>query len=100
MMKLLSTVVAITLVGMTGAASQEGQSPLCGIKNEAVDIHMPAASENVNLKFNTYENNEDSSSRDDELFYFNKSNIVSGVVCIFVMAHKPIPISFTLAPSR
>lgn len=70
------------------------------INNEAVDIHIPAASENVNLKFNTYENNEDSSSHDDELFYFNKSNIVSGVVCIFVMAHKPIPISFTLAPSR
>lgn len=36
-------------------------------KNEAVDIHMPAASENVNLKFNTYENNEDSSSHDDDI---------------------------------
>ena len=32
--------------------------------------------------------------------YFNNFNIVSGVVCIFVMAHKPIPISFTLAPSK
>ena len=41
--------------------------------------------------------------RDDRklyVSYFNNSNIVSGVVCIFVMAHKPIPISFTLAPSR
>ncbi len=33
-------------------------------------------------------------------FYFSNSNIVSSVVCIFVMAHKPMPISFTLAPSR
>ncbi len=67
--------------------------------NEAVDIHMPAASKNVNLKHNTMKKCKPSSRRGMYL-YFNKSNIVSGVVCIFVMAHKPIPISFTLAPSR
>ena len=30
----------------------------------------------------------------------NRPNTVSGVVCILVMAHKPTPMSFTLAPSR
>ena len=33
-------------------------------------------------------------------YYFNNCNIVSGDTCIFVTAHMPTPISFTLAPSR
>jgi len=32
--------------------------------------------------------------------YFNNCKIVSGETCIFVTAHMPTPISFTLAPSK
>lgn len=32
--------------------------------------------------------------------YFNKPNTISGDTSIFVTAHMPTPISFTLAPSR
>ena len=37
-------------------------------KNEAVDIHMPAASKNVNLKHNTMQKNKNVSRHHDGVY--------------------------------